>query len=369
MTVLTFTLTEYVNIWCLKLSEPTQWLGTQPQEDTVGKQLLQRLGNNTPRSTYSYTMTMDEMQPAVFNQTGLGNGMNMSDDDWRLLQPLWDLRFGYESYLASPLFPIITSVVFYFVVMLPWTMIDLYGKNWNWMQKYKIQDDKEVTWPQIRKAILLTVWNHMIYILPLSVGQWVYTPPSVLPPIAPTIWEFIWHQMASLAVFDFEYFVWHSTHHKFRFLYRAVHSLHHQYSSPSSWVTQYLHPWELISVGFFTTTSPWLFDAHPLTCWSFQQFAILVSVEAHIGYDFPILPHHWFPFWAGVTHHDMHHQKPLTNFSPFFTYWDHLAGSFCPGQMAGGVQPKALLDWEKQARQKKADAKAKREAANKVKQG
>ena len=284
----------------------------------------------------------------------------MLSDDFRALQIIWDLRKGYEVYLSSPLFPIILSIVYYFVSVIPWTIIDLYGQNWKWIRNRKIQPEKEVTWPHVKKAIKLTCWNNVIYILPMSVAQWVWSPDIVLPEKAPGLVEFTLHQFLALVIFDFEYWVWHTVHHKIRFLYRHVHALHHEYHAPSSWVTQYLHPWELISVGAFTTTSPWIFKAHPMTCWSFQNFAISVSVDAHIGYDLPFLPHHWFPFWGGSIKHDMHHQKPLTNFEPFFTWWDRLFGYECPGQLGGGYKPKSLLDWEKRRKKQQTEKLAKK---------
>ena len=276
---------------------------------------------------------------------------NVTYEDFRILQPIWDMRIGHETVAKSPLFPIVLSVGFYFISVVPWTLIDIYGKDWKWIQKFKIQPDKEVTWPLIWKAVVLTVWNHLIYILPISIAQWVWTPTTPLPPLAPELWAFCWHQYAALAIFDFEYFIWHAVHHKIRFLYKHVHAVHHQYHAPHSWVTQYLHPFELISVGIFTTTSPWFFDCHPMTQWSFMLFSIIVSVEAHIGYDLPLMPHHWAPFWGGVTKHDMHHQKPLNNFQPFFNWWDRLLGYEVPGQMAGGYKSEKLLEWEEKERE------------------
>ena len=72
-------------------------------------------------------------------------------------------------------------------------------------------------------------------------------------------------------------------------------------------------------------------------------------MEDHIGFDFPISSHRLIPFvlLGGAPKHDMHHQKPLTNFAPFFNHLDHLLGSYCPPMGAGGVKSKALLDWEK----------------------
>ena len=133
--------------------------------------------------------------------------------------------------------------------------------------------------------------------------------------------------------------------------------------SPSSWVTQYLHPYELIMVGIYTTTSPWFFSPHPMTQVAFLQFSIIVSVDAHIGFDLPLLPHRWAPFWGGSIKHDMHHQRPLTNFQPFFNWWDRLFGTECPGQRAGGYRSKELVDWEKNKKQQKIVESMRKKAA------
>ncbi|XP_070542497.1 cholesterol 25-hydroxylase-like protein 1, member 2 [Ptychodera flava] len=258
-----------------------------------------------------------------------------------LIQPVWDLVLNYvdHDFLRSPLFPIVLNVVFYFVACLPFMLFDLYGTQWNWIQRYKLQPKQKVSMPQVFDTLGLTFWNQIVFILPVSIGQWIYTPPTPLPPEAPGLWEFCWQIVAALLVFDLEYFIWHYCHHKNRWLYKHVHSVHHRYHSPFSWVTQYLHPWELISVGIFVTTTPWIFKSHPMTTWSFMMVSIIVSVEAHIGFDFPWALNHWCPFglWGGAPKHDMHHLKPLSNFQPFFTHWDRLFGTECPGWHAGGI--------------------------------
>ena len=271
--------------------------------------------------------------------------------DFRLLQPVWDLRFDWENTLESPLFPIIFSTSVYFLCLFPFTTFDLYGKNWGWIQKYKIQTDREVTNAQVKKALNITAWNHLLYILPASIAQWIWVPSTPLPLAAPSLWEFFWQQCVAMVIFDFLVFIWHSIHHKVRFLYRHVHSIHHHYSSPNSWATEYVHPCELITLGFFGRIAPKWFGPHPLTEWSFLAFVVAASVESHCGYDLPLMPHRWAPFWGGSVHHDMHHLKPLTNFQPFFTQFDRLFGTFCPGQRAGGRKPVALIEWEKVPRE------------------
>ncbi|XP_013389366.1 cholesterol 25-hydroxylase-like protein 1, member 2 [Lingula anatina] len=281
-------------------------------------------------------------------------------DDFRALQGLWDLiRIGHEDYLRSPLFPVVMSVAFYFTCMVPFTIFDLWGKNWNWIHKYKIQPEKNVTWPACRNAILVILWNHCVYILPAAIGQAIWTPPTPLPPVAPTMTEFVLEQVVMLLIFDFQYFVWHYTHHRVKFLYKHVHSIHHQYYSPFCWVTQYLSPLELITVGTYTTVLPWVFNCHVFTTWSFMIVNIIISVEAHIGYDFPFALHNWDPtgIIGGAPKHDMHHMKPQTNFAPFFNHFDKAMGTFWPGLQAGGIKNKKYIEFENNKKMEKAKKK------------
>ena len=59
--------------------------------------------------------------------------------EYRLLQPVWNVFLRYDYYTTSPLFPIVNSILFYFLCVTPWMICDLYGKNWTWIQRYKIQ--------------------------------------------------------------------------------------------------------------------------------------------------------------------------------------------------------------------------------------
>jgi len=163
---------------------------------------------------FNFTATLFEAEPGQF----------------RLLQPVWDLFLGRRWVVASPLFPIVLTVGFYFVCMLPFTLMDLFGSEWKWVQKHKIQPHRVVTWPAVRNAVVLTLWNHVLYILPVSVAQCVWTPNTELPTVAPRLWELSWQLLAALVLFDAEYYAWHYLHHRIRWLYRHVHSVHHQYS-------------------------------------------------------------------------------------------------------------------------------------------
>ena len=137
-------------------------------------------------------------------------------------------------------------------------------------------------------------------------------------------------------------------HHRNRRLYKWCHIVHHEFSSPSAWSTEYLHPWELLCVGVYNGVLPQLFGAHWLTAMGLSFFNIYMSVLAHCGYDLPIDMNHILPgIIGGCRKHDMHHMKPYTNFQPFFQIWDSLLGSECPGLLPQNEKPKELIEWEK----------------------
>lgn len=127
-----------------------------------------------------------------------------------------------------------------------------------------------------------------------------------------------------------QYFI-HRAAHESKFLYKHVHSTHHRLLIPYAYGALYNHPIEALVldslgavVAHYTTgmschTARWLF-----------AFATMKTVIDHCGYKFPVNPiHNLFPNTA--SYHDVHHDLKgiKKNFSqPFFTYWDHLLGTY-----------------------------------------
>ncbi|KAI9529809.1 hypothetical protein NQZ68_008048 [Dissostichus eleginoides] len=99
--------------------------------------------------------------------------------------------------------------------------------------------------------------------------------------------------------------------------------------APFSWSTEHLSPSELMTVGLWSNQDPLILKCHPLTSWCVIVFSIWMSVEDHIGYDLPWSLNHLVPFGllGGAPAHDMHHQKPNSNYAPFFSHWDRLFGT------------------------------------------
>uniref|UniRef100_H3B4R1 Cholesterol 25-hydroxylase like 1, tandem duplicate 2 n=1 Tax=Latimeria chalumnae TaxID=7897 RepID=H3B4R1_LATCH len=247
-----------------------------------------------------------------------------------LLQYVWDyLRLNYSATLRSPLFPVILTVSSYFIFCVLYLVFNIMGRRWPLIHKYKIQQNRNPTASMMLRCIGITAYNHLVFIFPAAVAQWYWRPPIPLPEEAPTMIEAIVGIIGSLLLFDFQYFIWHMLHHKNRWLYKTFHAIHHDYMALFSLATQCLGGWKLVTVGFWTTVDPIILKCHLLTTWTFMVFHVYVSVEDHCGYDFPWSTSRLVPFgmYGGPAKHDVHHQKPMSNFAPHFAHWDKIFGT------------------------------------------
>nr|XP_020466821.1 cholesterol 25-hydroxylase-like protein 1, member 2 isoform X2 [Monopterus albus] len=210
-----------------------------------------------------------------------------------VLQPLWDcMRLNYTDYLRSPLFPVVLTVSSYFVFSFPFLICDIVGDKWAWVQQFKIQPSHRPTASKLLHCAGITLYNHVFFVLPASVAQWAWRPPVDLPDQAPSLLELI--------------------------------------------IGVCLGGWELVTVGCWTTLNPMILRCHLLTTWVFMVLHVYVSIEDHCGYDFPWSTSRLIPLgiYGGPSKHDVHHQKPNTNFAPHFSHWDKIFGthadfSFC----------------------------------------
>ncbi|CAJ0953476.1 unnamed protein product, partial [Mesorhabditis belari] len=240
-------------------------------------------------------------QPS-FNETEL-----ILEKQHRLLQPIWDfVKHGNEPILSSPLFPPFYALSIDYTFVAIFTVIDLFLYDVPFFKKYKIQKDRKVTWDLMKKSFVLQFWNQLLWIYPMALVQLIWVPPTFLPELAPTLFEFLTQLTIFFLAFDFTYFWFHYTFHKV--------------------TAQHLHPFELFFVGTFITAIPWIFPTHCFTYYTWLFIAQAVSYEVHLGYDFPFALHRFLFFYSGAPAHDMHHLRPLTCFEPWLNYLDKLMG-------------------------------------------
>ncbi|XP_059803466.1 cholesterol 25-hydroxylase-like protein [Hypanus sabinus] len=245
------------------------------------------------------------------------------------LQPVWDQVRGMESWIKSPFFPVSFSLGVYLAFCLPFVVLDFLAPRVAFLQKYKIQAQNNPNVKMMANCLAQTLYNHILYIFPLSVAHWYWRPVD-FPLAAPELPKVLLDVAACLLIFDFQYFVWHLLHHKVPWLYRTFHKVHHKYTATFALTTDHSGAWETLSLGFFAALNPAILNCHPLTSYLFFIVNIWLSVEDHSGYDFPWSTHRLVPFglYGGAPHHDLHHMKFKTNYAPYFTHWDRLLGTY-----------------------------------------
>ncbi|KAM4733750.1 cholesterol 25-hydroxylase-like protein 1, member 1 [Anableps anableps] len=248
----------------------------------------------------------------------------------QLLQPFWDhLLFHHLPLISSPFLPVILAFSSYFFFSLPFAVLDLLGERAPLFHKYKIQPDRRPTLAMMAKSFMISLYNHIFFVLPAVIIGMFILPAPALPQDAPSLYQVFTEGLAILLLFDTQYFIWHFVHHKNLQLYRWVHAVHHEYMAPFSWSTEQLSIPELMTVGFWSNLNPILLRCHPLSTWCVTVLSIWMSVEDHIGYDLPWTLNHIVPFGllGGAPAHDMHHQRPGSNYAPFFSHWDRIFGT------------------------------------------
>lgn len=141
-----------------------------------------------------------------------------------LLQPLWTLLLGHSSLLRSPVFPVLFSLSVYLSFCLPFLLLDLLSSRWALVRRYKLQPRSSFSWALMWSCLALTLYNHLVFIFPLTVIHW-YLRPVHLPEDAPPLPHLLTQVLACLLVFDFQSFAWHLLHHRVTWLYRRFHKV------------------------------------------------------------------------------------------------------------------------------------------------
>ncbi|XP_053319697.1 cholesterol 25-hydroxylase-like protein 1, member 1 [Spea bombifrons] len=248
------------------------------------------------------------------------------------LQTFWDyIIHEFGGLVTCPFFPVLLAFSGYICFSFPFALLDVLGEQCHFFYKYKIQKKTRPTVKMMCLCIWRSVFNHVVYVLPMVMLSWVCMPPLALPSEAPSVYTLFGEVFGCLLLFDFQYFMWHVLHHKNKWLYKKVHAVHHKYVAPFSWASQNLGGYELMAIGFWSNNNPIALGCHPLTSWICNLLSIWMSVNDHIGYDFPWSLSHILPFrlYGGALAHDLHHQRPEKNFAPFFSHWDLIFGTSC----------------------------------------
>lgn len=165
------------------------------------------------------------MKPLYWAQTQTKHTKTEAESDGRmLLQPVWNFLLGHASLLHSPFFPVIFSLSVYLSFCLPFLLLDLLSTRWALVRRYKLQPQSSVSWASMWSCLALTIYNHLVFIFPLTVMHW-YLRPIHLPEEAPSLPHLLAQVLACLLLFDSQSFIWHLLQHKVPWLYRNFHKV------------------------------------------------------------------------------------------------------------------------------------------------
>lgn len=245
--------------------------------------------------------------------------LNVVERAWAL----WYLWMNNDVFATGLLFFLVHEFM-YFGRCVPWMVIDQIP----YFNKYKIQATKiplaKEQWECLRLVLTL---HFLVEAMPI----WTFHPMcrdmGILWSVPFPAWTTMALQIGLFFVLEDAWHYWFHRLFHYGPFYKYIHKQHHRYAAPFGLAAEYAHPVEVMALGFGTVGFPMIYaylfgNLHlfTVTCWVVLR--LLQAVDAHSGYEFPWLLHHFVPFWAGADHHDLHHHYFIGNYASSFRWWD-----------------------------------------------
>jgi sterol desaturase/sphingolipid hydroxylase (fatty acid hydroxylase superfamily) len=146
-------------------------------------------------------------------------------------------------------------------------------------------------------------------------------------------WAYFALNVILLIVGHDAWFYWtHWIMHRPR-LFRWFHRLHHRSYNPTPWTAYAFDASEAFVNAVYLLLMMAIMPTSVLAAFIFTAHMMLRNAIGHCGYEiFPAgrdgRPR--FDWLTSVTHHDLHHARPRTNFGLYFTFWDKVMGTEDP---------------------------------------
>ncbi|KAG8135061.1 putative C-4 methylsterol oxidase-like protein [Naja naja] len=186
--------------------------------------------------------------------------------------------------------------------------------------------DRPETWTGQWKCFKILMFNHFCIQLPLIMGTHYFTEYFNIPFDWETMprWFVILAQCFGCAVIEdtWHYFLHRLLHHKR--IYKYIHKTHHEFLAPFGMQAEYAHPLETIILGTGFFIGIIVFCNHVILLYAWLVCRLIETIDVHSGYDIPLNPLHFLPFYAGARYHDFHHMNFTGNYASTFTWWDKL---------------------------------------------
>ncbi len=183
----------------------------------------------------------------------------------------------------------------------------------------------------------------LAYLKSKSIGMW-YTSISDFG-----VSYFIVTILFMLIVND-AYFYWtHRLLHTPK-IFKFVHRVHHYSVNPTPFTSLSFDLVEIFVNMIIVFLFPFIMPMHILAFAIFTLVAFLYNVYGHLGYE--IMPPKLqrlplFKYFNSATRHQFHHQTSRANFGLYFTWWDHICGTYSESSRERAIPPLEALNFEK----------------------
>uniref|UniRef100_A0A4W5ML42 Cholesterol 25-hydroxylase n=1 Tax=Hucho hucho TaxID=62062 RepID=A0A4W5ML42_9TELE len=107
------------------------------------------------------------------------NRRQMSRMEIESTQQLWDFILGYNAWLRSPFFPVLFSLIVYLTFCLPFVVLDLLSPQ-----------KSHISWTMMWSCLVHSLYNHVVFLFPLTVLHWFWRPASFMPEVPWLYWTF-----------------------------------------------------------------------------------------------------------------------------------------------------------------------------------
>jgi len=232
-----------------------------------------------------------------------GGSKNLYQDIWSTVHEGW---FGGNDFLLATVgvYGILTA--YFWINSLFFFALDIFQPKV--FMKYKIQDNTELKWPEVKKAIRVCCRNQFITFL-VSIPLYYLSRKRGQQFNASDLPSFHW-VLLEMCVFvmveEIGFYYSHRLMHH-RAIYKHIHKIHHEWTAPISIVGIYCHPIEhFLSNVLPLYLGPFIMGSHVATSLLWMCIAISSTQVSHGGYH--------LPFFPSPEAHDFHHLKFTNNF-------------------------------------------------------
>ncbi|OAY69568.1 Methylsterol monooxygenase 1-1 [Ananas comosus] len=244
-------------------------------------------------------------------------------------ESLW---FRYSARVPDPLLyyhNVLFLLVIFTLAPLPLALLEL--RLPSAIDAYKLQPKTRLSAASFAKCY----WDVMrVFILVVGPLQLVSYPTIKLVGIRtglplPTAGEMVAQLVVYFLIEDYgNYWIHRLLHGKWG--YEKIHRVHHEFTAPIGFAAPYAHWAEVLILGIPSFVGPAIAPCHMVTFWLWIILRQAEAIDTHSGYDFPLSPTKYIPFYGGAEYHDYHHYvggQSQSNFASVFTYCDYIYGT------------------------------------------